>query len=135
VCHDRTALKDDRWRLVRKIISPTFSLSKVQNEAISEEMYQCLETLKKQLTDRQRKQNGVQMPFDVDVSAKMQAFTLDIIGRTSLGLHENVYEKTNDFMHSVREFFLMSNNIAVDLAMFLPFLKAVLTFINHYLTS
>lgn len=89
-----------------------------------------METLQQQLTSAESKSG-----FDVDVSFQMQALTLDIIARTSLGLNENVYEKNNQLLHSVREFFRLSNNIAVDLAMFFPFLKTVLTFINNNLTS
>ena len=129
-----TGLKDERWRLVRKIISPTFSQAKVKHEAISDVMRHCVDILNRKLAEEQSKE-GDKASFDVNVSHKIQAFTLDVIGRTSLGLKEDVYDKNNVLMISVREFFIMSANIAIDLALFLPFLKTIFKFINEHLTS
>lgn len=133
------ALKNERWAKVRKILTPIFSYTKVHSGTFDPEMKSCIIELTKAINEKIRENKLVdlkdQKSVELDAYNLMQAFTLDVISRTSFGLEEKVYEPDNHLMHIVKEYFMFAGNIFVEIASLIPFLRNVLTFVNNNLTS
>lgn len=132
--HSVLVLKDDEWKKVRRVITPVFSNNKVNSDDVVTGIESCIdrtiEALKRNASVTES--NGT---FTVDVNPVMQATSLDTICRVALNMKPNVHEPGNDILNAVKEFFSGAQNKAVDVAILLPFLKPLMTFINNYLTS
>ena len=77
-----TALKDDRWAKVRRILTPTFSYSKVyQSKAFDSEIHSAVMELKKELVRKINEGNLIdlkgQKSVKIDAYKLMQSFTVD----------------------------------------------------------
>lgn len=132
--HSVLVLRDDVWKRVRRVISPVFSINKVNSVDVVSDIESCIDrtidSLKKTATKTET--DGT---FVVDVNPVMQATSLDTICRIALNMKPNVHEPGNEVLNAVKEFFSGSQNTAVDLAILLPFLKPIMTMINNHLTS
>ena len=132
--HSVLVLRDDVWKRVRRVITPVFSNNKVNSVEIVTDIESCIDrtidSLKKRATNTQP--DGT---FLVDVEPVMQATSLDTICRLALNMKPDVHQPGNDILNAVKEFFNGSQNTAVDLAILLPFLKPLMTFVNNHLTS
>lgn len=129
------ALKDESWKRVRRVISPVFSQHKVLSPDITNEIEGCVERAVAALKSRSKNQKD-DGSFESDVYPVMQATTLDVILRTAVNMKtHNVHDEKDEILDAVRMFFSEAQNTAVDLAMYLPFLKPIMTFINNHLTS
>lgn len=103
------------------------------------EIKSCIIELIKEINSKMRENKLVdlkdQTTAELDAYNLMQAFTLDVISRTSFGLEEKVYDPQNHLMHIVKEYFRFAGNIFVEIASLVPFLRNVLTFVNNNLSS
>jgi len=133
------ALKNERWAYVRRILTPVFSYTKVHSGTFDPEIKASIMELNNEIIKRIRESKMVdlngQKSAEFDIHNITQAFTLDVISRTSFGLEEKVYEPDNHLMRIVKEYFQFAGNIFVELAMLVPVLKAILTYINNNLSS
>lgn len=76
------ALKNDRWAKVRRILTPTFSYSKVyQSKAFESEIHSAVMELKKELVRKIKEGNLIdlngQKSVEIDAYKLMQSFTVD----------------------------------------------------------
>ncbi|XP_072168352.1 cytochrome P450 3A6-like [Diadema setosum] len=83
-----TGLKDQHWKDVRNVITPTFSAAKMKKMAglINE----CCDYLVKNIGARQQKDD------EVDVNSVFEAFTMDGIARCAFGLQVDSQSNPND---------------------------------------
>lgn len=58
-----------------------------------------------------------------------------MISRTSFGLKEKVYEPDNHMMNIVKEYFQFAGNVFVEIAMLIPVMKNILTYVNNNVSS
>ncbi|XP_060065286.1 cytochrome P450 3A21-like [Ylistrum balloti] len=110
------ALKDDHWRFVRNIITPTFSGKKLRE--MSPLIRQAQDLLLKNLETMANNNE------DTNLKETFGAFTMDVIARTSFGLEINSQKDSNDpFIKHAKSF---SNSkimgLLMAIYMFLPFL-------------
>lgn len=126
-------IKDDRWKRVRRIISPTFSHSKVTSPAITSLIESCVDSLMLKLSSYRTSDSD--RCVEVNIYPIAQATSLDIIAKTALNMNEDVHREDNVLLNAVRQFFSEAQNIAIDIATLLPFLRPVMTFVNNNLTA
>ncbi|RWS18740.1 hypothetical protein B4U80_08632, partial [Leptotrombidium deliense] len=128
--HSLLALTGETWKNVRKIVSPTFSQNKVNATAIKDLVEQCVD----QLISEIEKEGSKGKHFNVDVLEKLQAFTLDVISKTALEIETDVYEKNNELMNAVRDFFEHAWNPVVETVLLVDFLKPIVEFIVKFIS-
>ena len=135
IVYSLVQLKDEDWKRVRRVISPVFSQHKVMSSSIREEIDSCVDRTIAALKSRALNVfvNG---SFESEVYPVMQATTLDVILRTACNMkNHDVYDEKDPILHAVRQFFSEAQNNAVWLAMYVPFLRPLMTFVNNYLTA
>ncbi|XP_060064390.1 cytochrome P450 3A24-like [Ylistrum balloti] len=110
------SIKDDHWRFVRNIITPTFSGKKLREmkPLIRQAQDILLENLETKANNNE----------DTNLKETFGAFTLDVIARTSFGLEINSQKDPNDPFIKHAKTYSDSTIIGVLLAiyMFFPFL-------------
>jgi cytochrome P450 family 3 subfamily A len=127
-------IRDDDWKRARKTISPVFGLHKVQSDAITKTIDDSAEKLITALKDKCISRNG--RSFVTEVYPRVQATSLDVIARTSLNMTSvDVHDDKDVLTCAVRSYFSDAQNIAVAAAIYLPFLRPIMTFINDHLTA
>lgn len=118
--------KGQHWKDVRRILTPAFSAAK---------MKLMLDTMNRN-ADRMVEVMGGFSGHDFDISVLVQALTLDVIGSCALAMDVRSQGNPKDELFvAVRDFFRYAQNMVVDMALFLPFLKPIFLFINNYLTA
>lgn len=123
-------LRGDRWKHVRKVITPTFSHNKVMSNDIIDIIIGCVNTFIGFVEQQDSK-----TPI-INIEDRMQALTLDVINKCALNLNYNKPQESNDkLLVALNEFLNNAMNPAVDLALFFPFLRPVFRLINNYLTA
>ena len=127
-------LRDDDWKRVRKTISPVFGQHKVQSEAITATIDQCTQRLMTSIKEKAVSRD--ETSFVTEVFPLIQATSLDVIARTSLNMTSvDVHNDKDVLTNAVREYFSEAVNIGVVAALYLPFLRPLMTFVNDYLTA
>ena len=127
-------VRDEDWKRVRKVISPVFGIHKVQSEAITKTIDDCIDRLMTALKEKAISKEG--RSFVTEIFPRMQATSLDVIARTSLNMTTvDVHDDKDVMTCAVREYFSDAQNIAVAAAIFLPFLRHLMVFINDHLTA
>ncbi|XP_054160905.1 thromboxane-A synthase-like [Oppia nitens] len=122
------ALRGDRWRHVRRVMTPFFSHHRVSSPEITAIIEESVDRSIAKIIDDQK--------FLVNVTDRMQSITLDIICRIGLDMRDtDVHDEDSQLKRAAQEFMASATNLVVIWASFLPFLRPVLTFINNYLTA
>ena len=124
-------LRGHRWKCIRKSMAPTFKQNKIiSSKCLIDCITSCVQKFV-EFVERQESEDIV-----IDVEHRMQSITLDMICKTALSLNEDLNPKTTEeLLLSLNEYLNNAMNPIVDLALFFPFLRTVLRFINDYLTA
>lgn len=80
---------------------------------------------------RNRSPETASLPLAVDVHLS----SLDVIAQTALNIETDVHDEKNELLHAVRQYFSEAQNIAIELATLLPFLRPLMTFVNNHMTA
>ena len=124
--------RDDHWRRARRVMSPTFANNKVTSPPIMNTIELCVDSLVNKIRSFSKGDNE---PFEANFYPAMQAASLDVIARTALNIETDVHNEKNELLHAVREYFSEAQNIAIELATLLPFLRPLMTFVNNNMTA
>ncbi|GBN73855.1 Cytochrome P450 3A5, partial [Araneus ventricosus] len=122
------ALKDKRWKEVRSLLTPTFSSGKIKlmTHIVSKKV-----DVTVSVVDKHADKNEM-----FDMYQLFQGLTLDVIADCALAMKTHCQENPQDiFLKTVRDFFRIAYNRAVDYAIMFPFVAAVMSFISNYLTA
>jgi len=123
-------LKGDRWRHVRRVISPCFSRGKVLSKEITDIISNSVGTFIKHIEQQESKTPVIK------VDDRMQSITLDVICKCALNMFDNdVHEEDSKLKSAAHEYMETARNAAVRAAMFFPFLSSALALVNNYLTA
>jgi cytochrome P450 len=121
-------LRGDDWRRVRRVITPFFSHHKVCSKEITDIIINSVNTF---IKDVEECKTSI-----IEVSDRMQSITLDVICKCALNIFDNdVHQKDSQLKSAAQEFMESAQNVAVDAAVFFPFLRPILAFINNYMTA
>ncbi|CAL1289776.1 unnamed protein product [Larinioides sclopetarius] len=122
------ALKDKRWKEVRSLLTPTFSSGKIKlmTHIVSKKVDVTVSVVAKHADKNEM----------FDIYQLVQGLTLDVIADCALAMKTHCQENPQDiFYTTVRDFFRIAYNRAVDYAIMFPFVAAVMNFISNYLTA
>lgn len=121
------ALRGDRWRHVRKVMTPSLSHHKIKCPEIERIVENSVDMCIKRIEAKEG---------SVPVEDLMQSITLDVVCKSVLNMyHTDVHEDHSSLRNAAKEYMLSARNILVVSAQFLPFLRPVLSFINNYVTA
>lgn len=120
------ALRDDRWKISRQTLSPTFSASKMKwMVALMDEPIGTFVAKLSEFADQRSM-------FDVYHHA--QALTLEVIGRCAFGIDVNCQKDLDDpFFKAVSHLMKHTRNTMVHLGLLFPGLEDVALFLNKHL--
>ena len=121
------ALQKDRWKKIRSLLTPLFSMNKMKLfvQAMNEKVDLMVDILKEK----------TQTDEKIDVYGVFQSLTLDIICQSVLALKSNCQRDPDDLLLvSVRGFLTNAANGAVKLAIYFPFVGRMMAFISNYIT-
>nr|QST15052.1 CYP361A1 protein [Diaphanosoma celebensis] len=122
VINTLVGLRDQRWKHVRRIISPTFSKSKMR--MISVIINRCVDVLVEVV--------GKQQNQEIDFYGLFQGLTCQVIGRAALDTEIDCQRNTSDdFLGALRNFLKKANNPIIDLAIYFPIVRQILALICH----
>lgn len=120
-------LRDQRWKDVRSVLAPTFTMVKMKHMAgiINEKI-----NLLMKIID-EKSNNG---EF-VEMYSTFQGLTLDVISECALAMKTNCQRDQNkdEFFRAVREFLKNAVNPAILLALYLPAFASFMGFISNRL--
>lgn len=120
-------LRDQRWKDVRSVLSPTFSMMKMKHMAgiMNEKINLLLEII-------EEKSNSGEF---VDVYSTFQGLTLDVISECALAMKTNCQRDQNEdeLFKAVREFLINAVNPAVLLALYVPTFASLMSFVSNRL--
>ena len=145
VINTLVGLRGQRWKHVRRIISPTFSKAKMR--MISTIINQCVDVLV-QVVDKQQHQEidfyGLfqgntsinrqsQIPeYHPEVLFSFTGLTCQVIGQAALDTEVDCQRNTTDeFLGALRNFLQKANNPIIDLAIYFPIVRQILALICH----
>ncbi|CAG2115301.1 unnamed protein product [Medioppia subpectinata] len=122
------ALRGERWRHVRRLMTPFFTHHKISSQEITDIVVNSVDTcVLKIMTQKEQ---------IVKVDDRMQSITLDIICKCGLNMYDtDVHEENSQLKSAAKEFMASAHNSVVIFATFFPFLRPILSFINNYLTA
>ncbi|CAG2163789.1 unnamed protein product [Oppiella nova] len=122
------ALRGERWRQVRRVMTPFFTHHKIASEEITDIINKSIDTCIANIMTQTEQR--------VKVEDRMQSITLDIICKVGLNMHDtDVHEDNSELRSAAKEFMVSATNVVVICASFFPFLRPILSFINNYLTA
>ncbi|XP_022080300.1 cytochrome P450 3A24-like [Acanthaster planci] len=118
-----TALRDDHWKDVRGILSPTFSGSKMK--LMAPLINSCLDPMIRKVAKHYEEGKSVQLK---DIYG---GYLIDAIGNSAFGLTLNSQETENDpFLIHAKDIFTPKLNLAVIVFLVAPFLAPILNYFN-----
>ena len=119
-------LKDQRWRNVKSIITPTFTSSKMK--VISEIINEKIQTMIKVMRNQQ-KDNEI-----IDVLDIYQRLSLDVISLCALALESDVQtNKNHHLLYIVKEFLRTAINSFIEIAIYFNSFGQLLGYISNKL--
>ena len=122
VINTLVGLRDQRWKEVRKIISPT--LSRRQMRRISSIINCCVDILVEVVDAK------VAARQNIEFYGLFQGLTCQVIGRSALDTDIDCQRLPHDrFLHALRHFLKGATNPIIDLAIYFPFISQVLAVI------
>ncbi|XP_038069689.1 cytochrome P450 3A29-like [Patiria miniata] len=114
-------LRDDHWKDVRGILSPTFSGSKMK--LMAPLINDCLDPMIRKVAKHHEEGKSLQMK---DIYG---GYLIDAIGNCAFGLTLNSQETENDpFLFNAKDIFNFKFNFTIFVIVFLPFLAPVLNY-------
>ncbi|XP_075677124.1 cytochrome P450 3A40-like [Dermatophagoides pteronyssinus] len=137
------ALRDDRWRQVRRVLTPAFNATRIKSSVsagriIGESVNRLMAILNRPDT----KCIGYIRPYDSDgklminVNEMSKRFTLDTICHYAFAIDDEDFFRQSPLFNMVEHFFTHNcNTVLVRSAMIFPFMKNVLKFINDHVSS
>ncbi|XP_038067741.1 cytochrome P450 3A29-like isoform X1 [Patiria miniata] len=118
-----SVLRDDHWKDVRVILSPTFSGSKMK--LMAPLINGCLDPMIRKVAKHHEEGKSLQMK---DIYG---GYLIDAIGNCAFGLTLNSQETENDpFLFHAKDIFTQRLNLATFVMLFAPFLGPVLNYFN-----
>ena len=121
------ALRGDRWRHVRKVMTPSLSHHKINCQDIKNIVENSVDLCIKRIEEN----SGL-----IAVEDLMQSITLDVVCKCVLNMYDtDVHQNKSSLRTAAKEYMLFARNILVVSAQFLPFMRPVLSFINNYVTA
>ena len=122
------ALRGDRWRHVRRVMTPSLTHHKITSKEITDIL---IESIDKSIAKIEEQKDNV-----VKVEDRMQSITLDIVCKCVLNMYDtDVHEEDSQLKKAAKEYMESAKNVVVVFAHFFPFIRPILTFINNYLTA
>jgi len=114
-------LRDQRWKEVRRVISPTFSSRQMRH--ISSVVNCCVDILIDIVDDRQ---------YDnIEFHGLFQGLTCQVICKTALNTNvECQHDPQNHFLHALRHFFKAGSSRFIDVAVYFPVVKTIISRIS-----
>lgn len=114
-----TLLKDDHWRNVRNVMTPTFSAKKLR--LMTPMINSAADRLKENIESK------IATDEDIDIHKLLSAFTMDVIASTGFGLQLDTQKNPDDPFLKHAFAFRDSKSIAfmIVFGLFLPFLSRV----------
>ncbi|KAG0696573.1 Lithocholate 6-beta-hydroxylase [Chionoecetes opilio] len=125
VIHTLVGLRDHRWKHVRALLAPTFSMLKMKHMATI--MNRKIDTLMAILRAREGQA--------VDVYATFQGLTLEVISECALAMqvHSQLHQDKEPLLVAVKEFLKHALNPAILLALYLPAFASLMSFVSNRL--
>ncbi|XP_071804883.1 cytochrome P450 3A29-like [Asterias amurensis] len=118
-----SVLRDDHWKDVRGILSPTFSGSKMK--VMAPLINNCLDTMVRKVNKHHEEGKSIQCK---DIYG---GFLIDGIGCCAFGLDLNSQENDDDtFLQNAKDIFKFKFNFAVLVLIFASFLSPILNYFN-----
>lgn len=122
VIHSMVGLRDQRWKEVRRVISPTFSRRKLRR--ISHSIQRCVDVLVEVVG-----KNGI-TDAGMNFYDAFQGLTCQVIGECALDTVIDCQRKPDDaFLNSLRKFLQAGNHPIIDLAIYFPVVRKILAVI------
>lgn len=119
-------LRDQRWKDVRSLLAPTFSMTKMKLMAniINEK----IDVLLNIVADHEK--NGKAF----ECYSSYQGLTLDVICECALAIKSKCQTDPNDdLLHSVKGFLVNAINFAITLAIYFPVLGVIMSYVSNKL--
>ncbi len=118
-----SVLRDDHWKDVRGILSPTFSGSKMK--LMAPLINDCLDAMVRKVNKHHEEGKSIQCK---DIYG---GFLIDGIGSCAFGLSMNSQENDDDvFLKNAKDIFTMKFNLAIIVLIFASFLAPILNYFN-----
>lgn len=119
VINTLVGLRSQRWKEVRRVISPTFSTRKMRK--INCTINRCVDILVEVVGKHAENQS------DIDFYGVFQGLTCQVIGECALNTTVDCQRQPQDeFLHSLRQFLKQANNPIIDLAIYFPLVREIL---------
>lgn len=120
-------LRDQRWKDVRAVLAPTFSMVKMKHMAgiINRKIDQLMAIVEEKTAQGQ----------PVEWYSTYQGLTLDVISECALAMQTNCQrdQEKDEFLVAVREFLQNAVNPAILLALYFPVFASLLSFVSNKL--
>lgn len=127
VMNTLVGLRDQRWKDVRSVLGPTFSMIKMKQMAgiMNEKINLLLKIIEEKSSAGEA----------VDVYSTFQGLTLDVISECALAMKTNCQREQNkdELFKAVREFLVNAVNPAVLLALYVPLFASFMSFVSNRL--
>lgn len=142
VPHNLICMRGDRWRYMRKVLTPAFSHHKVKSGSFYQDTESTVNKFLKQIRElpNEETQQKPTCPRDQEILVKdvydrMAAIALDVITKTAFSLDGAVEfsGKPDTYLETVKKATRLGFNPAVELTVCFPFLDGILTFIGNQL--
>lgn len=119
-------LRDQRWKDVRALLAPTFSMSKMK--LMAGIMNEKVDELLRIVAEHEEKGEAVEW------YTTYQGLTLDVICECALAIKSNCQRDKNDsLMHAVRGFLQNALNTFNTLAIYFPVVGQIMSFVSNQL--
>uniref|UniRef100_A0A0P4W4H9 Thromboxane-A synthase n=1 Tax=Scylla olivacea TaxID=85551 RepID=A0A0P4W4H9_SCYOL len=127
VVNTLVGLRDQRWKDVRSVLAPTFSMVKMKHMAGI--MNEKINVLMKIIEEKSS--NGE----NVEMYSIFQGLTLDVISECALAMKTQCQQKQNkdEMFKAVREFLKNAINPAILLALYFPYFASLMSFFSNRL--
>lgn len=119
-------LRDERWKEVRKALSPAFTASKIKSmmKIINKKLDILVSIV----------QDAAKNNTNLDWLSVYQGFTLDVISDCAFAMETSclIKQESDPLFAAVRQFLRDAINRAVLWAQYFPLIALIMTFINNY---
>ncbi|KAF2359251.1 Cytochrome P450 [Trinorchestia longiramus] len=121
-------LRDQRWKDVRALLTPTFSMAKMK--LMAGIMNEKIDTLLSIMDDHSKSKKSIEL------YTTFQGLTLDVICECALAIKSNCQLNQNDWLlNSVRGFLKNAINVFITLAICFPAFGSLLSFFSNKVAS
>ena len=127
VINTLVGLRDQRWKDVRSVLTPTFSMAKMKlmTNTMNSKVDEFLSIIKENNSNSQL----------TDWYSTYQGLTLDVISSCAFAMHtkcQRLQEK-DELLSGVRSFLKNAINPAITFTLYFPFAGVIMTYITNYL--